>query len=157
MQLGRLIAVGITIYVCPCVALLSVPSWRAVAQSWHGTEIWTFLCLAALSFAIWLSADWRLSRGIRDGIWQESDLTPLRTLLGRREIGAIVWIPAAVWLVFLVVAHNPWREIGWAGCYLVPLQVLWQLRVLLAPRRETKLRERPAYKPLQSEHWGEPR
>ena len=110
-----------------------------------------FLCGAGIS----LMAERRLRNGVRDQVWTEEELEPLRRRFDHPAWTVLAWVPS---VMLFVVFFNRQHLASLCLMLILPLQTGHRLRQIL--EREVgsgSPAEWRSFKPIQSEHWGEPR
>jgi hypothetical protein len=108
--------------------------------------------------AVSLMAERRLRRGIDNEEWEERDLEPLRKVLAYPVWTVISVIPLVV-LIGYGVTSNVSRGLPLFWSLMIPTQTISRLRVMVKPKRVAGggLQDWRSFKPIRSEHWGEPR
>jgi hypothetical protein len=108
--------------------------------------------------AVSLMAERRLRRGIDNEEWQERELEPLREVLAYPVWTVMGVIPLVVLIGYGVTA-NVSHGMPLFSSLMLPVQMISRLRVMVKPKRVAGggLQDWRSFKPIQSEHWGEPR
>jgi hypothetical protein len=108
--------------------------------------------------AVSLMAERQLRRGIDNEEWQERELGPLRKVLAHPVWTVISVIPLVALLGYGVTSNlSHGLSLFWS--LMIPAQTISRLRVMVKPKRVAggALQDWRSFKPIQSEHWGEPR
>ena len=128
------------------------------AMLW-AARLWllAFLTPATVGLVILWRAEQRLKQGMENDSWSDIELGPVRGLLlspfWKLGAGAVIVIGM---LSLAVQGHH----IGFFPLLLLPDQVVMRLSQLVMrpkPRSEAWWTMASNFKPIQSEHWGEPK
>ena len=110
---------------------------------------------AAIGGTIWFLADKRFKRGYASYLWSDLELEPVRSLLAEEY-----WAWGSVAVFFLAVLAVSFTSHGGGLIYLVtcPGTAASSMKRLLTPpvKRTGGLAEWRSFKPIHSDHWGEP-
>lgn len=119
-------------------AATAAPSIRVLFHSplSRTTRLWLLALYVALVLcwlALWVPAELRLEKGIRNGEWDESDLAPVRRWLGWKALIAIsaIFIPC----VTLILARNMWNLVSFLTFFPIAYIVLAHVESTLRPTR----------------------
>ena len=126
---------------CVCTALFS-------------SMLLTWLALLIGGAVIATRAEGRLKRGVRDEIWQEDQLAPMRAWVDRPLAKAVAFLPILGWGGCLIADHRS-ALFGMLLLFLQPTLTLSRWSALLTPVQRGLVQDWHTWKPFQSEHWGE--
>jgi hypothetical protein len=131
--------------------------------SWHGGVLWSrplliVACLFPLicGYAISLSAERRLRKGMNEKAWTEQELEPLRLRLshpvGKWLLGILI---AAFGILILLSARGLYpASMIWA--LILPFQIMARVyQTVMSAGRSDSMLLGNNFAPIQSEHWGE--
>jgi hypothetical protein len=102
-------------------------------------------------------AEKRLRRGFKNDVWQESEVELLRRRLVHPAWSILVALTLVTWFVHAVVASH--GLLGF-GTLMFPMQTISRLKMMVGSKQVARggvLQDWRNFKPIQSEHWGEPR
>ena len=111
--------------------------------------------LVGLPISVW--AERRFNEGVRDETWSEAELAPVLSLVVKPIWSWGSWMI----LVACVLSSVLWEHRdGGSFVYILlyPLQLATRMRQLLTPKPRPNggLLDLQNFKPIRSEHWGEP-
>ena len=111
----------------------------------------------AMIFAGWMES--RFKRGFREGKWTDEELAPVRSMLqaaGWKWLGFAEFV-LYTWAVFF--ARHGFTSGAFFYIFLIPLGTASRLLMAIKPSRPRGtggLLGWKNFKPIHSEHWGEP-
>jgi hypothetical protein len=114
-----------------------------------------FCCGVSIS----LLAGRRLKRGIDSDVWTEAELAPLRTRLDDPAWTVLILLFFAAY-IGSAFATDISHGTGLRGVLMIFILLISQLKTIVRPKRVAgggQLQDWRNFKPIQSEHWGEPR
>jgi hypothetical protein len=121
------------------------------ARPWSGKWIW--LGPFVLGVGIVLMAE----RQLRDRIWTDEELGPLRRFLNHSAWNVLVLIPFFVLLIMLSIRRLDHHMVAWVFLIL-PSQTVLRLKQIVKPKvTSERLLAWESFAPVRSEHWGKPR
>lgn len=109
-----------------------------------------------LGLLVWFLAQRRLSRGYIEGLWSDPELSPVRAFLTNP---LWPWTLAGVFLAALIALAFTKHSGALIYVTTLPMHALAVMRRLLVPTAEhspSVLLDSSNFKPLHSDHWGEP-
>jgi|SRR5579871_1593105 len=118
-----------------------------------------FLVPFACGITISILAEKRLRRGLKNETWQESVVELLRRRINHPVWSVFAYLPLLAWFGYAFQSklfHG--TPLFWF--LMAPTQTISRLRMMLRPKQVAGDRVLPDwrnFKPIQSEHWGEPR
>jgi hypothetical protein len=122
---------------------------------------WPFLLLLApllIGCVISLRAEKRLRKGIKENVWTEMELTPLRQRLRSPVWGVLAGAPIMVFCVLILPKAHGLHYSGLLLTLIMPLQTIGRIYQIVKPAvSSTGLLEKRSLAPIYSEHWGQPR
>ncbi len=123
--------------------------------SFDHMQLIVFLVPSAAGTALWTLAERRLKRRYRAGVWSEEELAPTRAMLSHP---AMLWATISLFAVGLAVAVFSRHHATLFYITTVPMSALSSMRMALAPPKQSKggLIDWKNFKPIRSDHWGEP-
>jgi len=126
---------------CDCGVLL----WRLIP----------FLALVVSGGAIAWRTRRRLERGVREGIWQNDELEPLRNWIDHCWIKRLIWLPMICGVVSLIAARD-WHSMGMLYVFMLPSTARTGIGTCLQPVQSVTAQnwDWHTWPRLRSEHWG---
>jgi hypothetical protein len=120
-------------------------------RPWSGK--WMWLGPFLLGTGIIVMAE----RQLRDKIWTDEELGPLRRLLDHPAWNVLVLIPFFVLLIMISIRRLDHHIVPWVFL-LMPSQTVMRLQQIVKPKVSSdRLLGWQSFAPIHSEHWGEPR
>ncbi len=119
----------------------------------------TWLALSIGGIVVEARAEGCLKRGVRNRIWQEDELAPLREWVDRPLTKVIAFLPVLGGVGFLIADRRLTLLFGMFPLCLHTTSALSRLSVMLKPAHQGLTQDWQldwhGWKPLQSGHWGE--
>jgi hypothetical protein len=118
-----------------------------------------FFIPSVCGLTIVVLAEKRLRTGPENEVWRESEVELLRRRIGHPVWSLFNWLLIVAWLGYLVrgvSSHG--APLFWS--LMIPAQMISRLKMMVRPKRVAgggELQDWRNFKPIQSEHWGEPR
>ena len=153
---------GATVAACTFfVPLLPIPHLYEPPCATFWVHQWAnrFRTLALLGIffsgaTLWLSAERLLKRGYASNVWDDAELTPVRTLVAQPY-----WLWVTISFFVIAGASVCFTSHGSTFIYLamLPSNAITSIRRLLTPPTERKggRIDWKNFKPIHSEHWGQ--
>jgi hypothetical protein len=118
-----------------------------------------FFAPFAIGVTVSLLAERRLKRGLQDEIWSEAQLEPMLTLVAKPIWSWTGWLlfgAAAVSVIFSARTAHTGGSLFYILLY--PIQTAMRIRQLVTPKIQSTggLKDWQNFKPIRSEHWGQP-
>lgn len=117
---------------------------------------WQRMLVLLIPTAIGLAAYFWAMKRMNDEIWSEAELASVQAFVETPFLKCATWVWIVVVTCFCFIFRR--AHAGDAVSLLLPLSIMAGMRQLLIPRkpRNGGPRDWSSFKPLQSEHWGEP-
>jgi hypothetical protein len=146
------------------VGFLNLPHLKAKVPG-MGAVLWSrplliVACLLPLicGYAISLSAERRLRKGMKEKAWTEQELGPLRRQLGLPVVKGLMGILIAAFGILILLSAGGFYRASMIWSLILPFQMMARVYQLVMPAgRSDSMQLGNNFAPIQSEHWGERR